>query len=250
MVLTYCSFCLLLMESINKWFENNCPYSEGVAIYSSLKTPNANLLRLFKLKESAANLEKLKYELGKFKKASSPAALPTPEKPTVNIEATAVAIEKKQQLMFHELPPELRPELLKANELFRKNCYLKVTLNDLPDEAEDEAIELQMQISDNLKKNRLCWKKIDFWTEHRQLPKEVTSGFEKLTGAQLVKKQQYLFQNISKMQKRFDENLRLLSTADTISNKSRLQRLITKQDADLIQKNEELQIITNLIDGR
>jgi hypothetical protein len=29
-----------------------------------------------------------------------------------------------------------------------------------------------------------------------------------------------------------------------------LKRLITKQDADLIQKNEELQIITNLIDGR
>lgn len=250
MVLTYCSFGVLLMESINKWFENNCPYSEGVAIYSSLKTPNANLLRLFKKNESAANLEKLKYELGKFKKASSPAALPTAEKPPVIIEATAVASEKKQQLMFHELPPELRPVLLQANELFRKNCFLKVTLNELPETSENEALEIELQIDKNLKTNKLCWKKIDFWTEHRQLPKEVNSGFEKLTGAQLVKKQQYLFQNISKMQKRFDENLRLLSTADTISNKSRLQRLITKQDADLIKKNEELQIITTLIDGR
>jgi hypothetical protein len=29
-----------------------------------------------------------------------------------------------------------------------------------------------------------------------------------------------------------------------------LQRLMTKQDADLIKKNEELEIITKLIDGR
>lgn len=238
------------MERVEKWFANNCPYQEGVAIYRESKNPNANLLRLFKLKESAANLEKLKYELGKLKNVTTPAVKPIQKKPIVNIEATAVAIEKKQQLMFHELPPELRPELLKANELFRKNCYLKVTLNDLPDEAEDEALEFQMQISDNLKKNRLCWKKIDFWTEHRQLPKEVTSGFEKLTGAQLVKKQQYLFQNISKMKRRFDENLKQLSATENITKKARLKRLITKQDADLIQKNEELQIITNLIDGR
>lgn len=133
--------------------------------------------------------------------------------------------------------------------MFRKNCYLKVTLNDLPAEAEDEALELQMQISDNLKKIASCWK-IDFWQEYRQLPKEVTSGFEKLTGAQLVKKQQYLFQNISKMKRRFDENLKQLSATENITKKARLKRLITKQDADLIQKNEELQIITNLIDGR
>lgn len=238
------------MESVDKWFTNNCPYSEGVAIYSGLKTPNPNLLRLFKMKESAANLEKLKYELGKFKNSSTPAVKKNPEQTTVNIEATAVASEKKQQLMFHELPPELRPVLLQANELFRKNCFLKVTLNDLPDGAENEALELQIQIDKNFKTNKLCWKKIDFWLQHRQLPKEVSSGFEKLTAAQLVKKQQYLFQNISKMQKRFDENLRLISSSENIPNKSRLQRLMTKQDADLIKKNEELEIITKLIDGR
>jgi hypothetical protein len=238
------------MENVEQWFANNCPYLEGVAIYSGLKVRNANLLRLFKLKESAANLEKLKYELGKLRSTTTPATKSIEEKPIVNIEATAVAAEKKQQLMFHNLPPELRPELLKANELFRKNCFLKVTLNELPSAAETEALHLQLQISDNFKINRICWQKIDFWLEHRQLPKEVTSGFEKLTGAQLVKKQQYLFQNISKMKRRFDENLKQLSAAENLSTKGRLQRLVTKQDADLIKKNEELQIITRLIDGR
>jgi len=238
------------MESVDKWFSNDCPYAEGVAIYADLKGRNANLLRLFKAKETAANLEKLKYELGKLRNSTTPVTKPIEEKPTVKIEATAVATEKKQQLMFHDLPAELRPVLLKANELFRKNCYLKVTLNDLPPAAETEALNLQMEISENFKTNRLCWKKIDFWLEHRQLPKEVTSGFEKLTGAQLVKKQQYLFQNISKMKRRFDQNLKQLSSTESITAKSRLQRLVTKQDADLIKKNEELQIITKLIDGR
>lgn len=240
------------MEIIKQWFANNCPYDEGVVIYRESKKPNANLLRLFK-KESGSNLEKLKYELSKI--IESPGIIiqskpiPIPKDPIVNIEATAIAAEKKQQLMFHDLPPELRPELLKANELFRKNCYLKVTLNDLPDYAENEALSLQMDIDCNWKANRMCWKKIDFWLLHRQLPKEVTSGFEKLTGAQLVKKQQYLFQNISKMKKRFDENLKLLSNK-TGSQKARLERQIIKQDRDLITKNEELQIITKLIDGR
>lgn len=237
------------MERVEKWFSDNCPYAEGVAIYSESKSPNANLLRLFK-KQSSANFEKLKYELGKLRNSAAPVITKITEKPKLNIEATAIAVEKKQQLMFHDLPPELRPELLKANELFRKNCFLKVTLNDLDPDAEEEALRVQMQISDNFKINRICWKKIDFWLEHRQLPKELTSGFEKLTAAQLVKKQQYLFQNISKMKKRFDENLNLISTMESISGKARLQKLATKQDADLIKKNEELQIITKLIDGR
>lgn len=238
------------MEIIEKWFANNCPYSEGVAIYRDSKSPSANLLRLFKKNESAANLEKLKYELGKLKHIPAPVVKLIPEKPIVNIEATAVANERKQQLMFHNLPAELRPELLKTNELFRKNCFLKVMLNDLPADAENEALQLQMQISDNFRTNRLCWKKIDFWIEHRQLPKEVTSGFENLTGAQLAKRQQYLFQNISKMKKRFDENLKALAGIEAFKAKARMQKLVTKQDADLIKKNEELQIITRLIDGR
>lgn len=238
------------MDTIEKWFVDNCPYAEGLTIYSNLKTPNANLLRLFRRNESSANLEKLKYELGKLRTTPEPVVKVTEEKETVNIESTAIAHEKKQQLMFHDLPPELRPELLKANELFRKNCFLKVTLNELDPDAETEALNLQMQISENFRVNRLCWKKIDFWLEHRQLPKEVTSGFENLTGGQLAKKQQYLFQNISKMKKRFDENLKVLAGTNSITEKARLQRLVAKQDRELISKNEELEIITRLIDGR
>jgi hypothetical protein len=242
------------MESVDKWFENNCKYADGVAVYSNLPRRNANLLRLFKLKETAANLEKLKYELGKFRTIATSVQKVVPVNPivpvAVNIEATAVATEKKQSLLFSQIPAELRPELLRANDLFRKNCYLKVTLNELPDNAENEALQLQTEISENFKENQLCWKKIDYWLEHRQLPKAAENDFASLTPAGLLRKQQLLYQNISKMQKRFEENSQLLSTTDDITAKAKLQRLVAKQDADLIKKNEELLIITKLIDGK
>ena len=136
------------------------------------------------------------------------------------------------------------------NDFFKKNCYLKVTLNDLPAEAEDEALALQMEISENFKSNKICWQKIDFWLQHRVLPKVAQSSFEALTAAQLVKKQQYLYQNISKMKKRFDENLKKIESTESPQQKAQLKRIATKQNADLIKKNEELQLITKLIDGR
>ena len=242
------------MEAIDQWFNDNCPYFKGVELYETIPGRNANILRFLKLKESVPNLEKLKYELGKFRPIAIPEKKELQENSvitkTIKIEASAIAVEKKQQLMFHNLPPELRPVLLKANELFRKNCYLKVTLNDLPINAEAEALKIQIEISENFQANELCWKKIDYWLEHRQLPKEITLGFDQYTPAQLVKRQQYLFQNISKMKKRFEENLKLLSSTEDTAAKSRIQRMVAKQDGDLIKKNEELQIITRLINGK
>lgn len=241
------------MESIEKWFDDHCPYAVGVELYSSLPRRNANLVRLFKLKETAANLEKLKYELGKFRTIATPVKKVVPVAPVpiiVQVEATAVASEKKQALLFSQIPAELRPELLRANDLFRKNCYLKVTLNELADDSEIEALLIQTEISENFKENQLCWKKIDYWLEHKQLPKAAENDFTSLTPAGLLRKQQLLYQNISKMQKRFEINSQVLSTTDDVTVKSKLQRLVAKQDADLIKKNEELRIITKLIDGK
>lgn len=242
------------MESIENWFRDSKNYKEGVALYEELKNNNKNLLRLFKLKETATNLEKLKYELGKYRTIANPVKKVIPGTPIViariKVEATAVATEKKQTLLFSQIPAELRPELLRANDLFRKNCYLKVTLNELPDNAEKESLQLQTEISENFKENQLCWKKIDYWLEHRQLPKVAESDFDSLTPAGLLRKQQLLYQNISKMQKRFEQNSQLLSTTGNVTVKAKLQRMVAKQDADLIKKNEELQIISKLIDGK
>ena len=52
----------------NIWFEKGCDYKKGVALYASLKGHSPNLLRLFLKKQSISNAEKLKYELGKFRK--------------------------------------------------------------------------------------------------------------------------------------------------------------------------------------
>ena len=249
------------MESVNKWFAANCPYTEGVAIYSGLSRHNPNLLKNFKLKESASNVEKLKYELGKLRNVAEPTATPPKVKIVINIddrpapdvfttiEVAASATQKKQALLFSQLPPELRPELLRANEVWKKNCYLKVMMNDLPAEAEKECLKIQIEIDDNIKENEMCWKKIDFWLEHRQLPKTIETDYSGLTPLQLFRKQQLLFQNYGKMEKRLAANIKLLATIDDLE-KPQLERKIAKQKSDLIKKAEEKIFITRIIDGK
>jgi hypothetical protein len=239
------------MESVKKWFDSGCNYSIGIEIYSQLNSCNKNILRILKLKETKPNLDKLKYELGKFlPKESNSIQNQKQEQTSVKISTTAEENEKAQRILFHNLPAELRPELFKANELFRKNCFLKVTLNELSADQEEKALEIQIEIAENFKLNKLCWSKIDHWIEHRQLPSLIENEFSKLSPAQLLRKQQYLFQNISKMQKRFLENSKQLTSCTDTAKKSKLQRLIAKQDSDLIKKNEELQTITRLINGK
>ena len=239
------------MESIKKWFDFGCNYPAGIEIYSQLNSCNKNILRILKFKETKPNLDKLKYELGKFlPKEIVFEPQKKKEQTSVNISTTAEENEKAQRILFHNLPAELRPELFKANELFRKNCLLKVSLNELSSNQEEKALEIQLEISENFKLNKLCWSKIDHWIDHRQLPTLIENEFSKLSPAQLLRKQQYLFQNISKMQKRFLENSKQLTSCTDIAKKSRLQRLIAKQDSELIKKNDELQTITRLINGK
>lgn len=244
------------MESVQKWFNAGCNYADGVAVYGNLPQANKNLLRIFKLKQTASNLEKLKYELGKFKNTVSTLAISKPVAPNeikvlpLPIETTAVEVEKKQGLLFSQLPVELRPELLKANELFRKNCFLKANLNDLPEFAENEAFKVQTEISDNFKQNKICWQKIDFYLEHRQLPPTAKGSFIDCTPAQLLRKQQNYYSNISNTTKRLAENRLLLPKATTVIERTRLVKLIAKQEKNLLAYNDDLVTVTRLIDGK
>jgi hypothetical protein len=173
-----------------------------------------------------------------------------------HIEVQAIVVhqvqqyESKQTELIKQLPEELIPVLLKANLKWKENCILKIQLNSLPDDCEDSALKLQLQIDANWKENQLCWKQIDHYLEHKQLPKIAKSQFDKLTPAELVKRQQYHFQNISKLKKRITENRKVLSTTDSVSVKSRLKRTLAKQESDLLAKENELQTLTNLVNGK
>jgi len=244
---------------VEEWIAAGCDYGSGVALYNEIGK-NKLLKNNFARNKSIANQKKLEYELRKF--------LPVDEKeksvkrnPIVDIALKAIEVEaivehqvqqyeSNQPELIKQLPEELLPVLFRANLLFRESCILKLQLNNMPDEAEAECLKIQLQIDDKLKENRLCWKQIDHYLEHKQLPKIAKSQFDNLTPAKLVKRQQYHFQNISKLKKRITENRKVLSTTDSVSVKARLERTLAKQESDLLAKENELQTLTNLVNGK
>jgi hypothetical protein len=242
------------MEIIQEWLDGDCDYAFGVAIYSDLPRHNRNLLKTFQRKENTTNKEKLKYELKKyltipavqFVRINKPKLI---NNNALNVEQSIIASENKKALFFHQLPPELQPVLLEAHQLFKENCFLKVQLNDLPQHAEKKALELQITIRRNFEQNALCWKKIDYFLAHRVIAPDVVSVYEGMTPAALLRKQQLLYASISKLNSRLKENNDKLKTAVYVADKSKAERLITKQEANLLKQNQELLIISKLIDG-
>lgn len=266
------------MDAITQWFNNNTPYKEGVVLYGSLPSHNKILLKNFQKKESGVHLDKLKYELQKvLNSVQESAKSPQPEisgkqqpklyetevlykngqnlsnfeknKIVQHIAQSEIETKTKQALYFHQLPTELQPVLLKANTLFKEMCLLKVQLNEVPVHAEKKALTIQIDISKKQKENELCWQKIDFWLEHKTAPKMQTSDFSELSPANLLKKEQHLFAAISKLKKRKLQNEIDVKKTSSVQEINKLKRSISKQENNLLIKNEELITIKRLING-
>jgi hypothetical protein len=94
-----------------------------------------------------------------------------------------------------------------------------------------------------------CWAKIDYWQAHKIAPKMVVSIFSSLSPAELLRKEQYLYADISKLNKRLVENRKELKSTTFIAENNKVARAIAKQEANLIAKNDELIIIKRLING-
>ncbi|WP_289659500.1 hypothetical protein [Flavobacterium panacagri] len=243
------------MDLVKNWFSNGCDYASGVIIYSNLPKHNSLLLKQFQKKNNTFNLEKLKYELKKFEAKYSENEIVTILKAEITQIVNSVPAQideqvKKNAVLFHQLPESLRPVLLEANNLFKENCMLKVTLNELPEHAEKQSISIQLKIYENIKKNALCWSRIDFYIEKRIITESPKSEFEQLTGARLSKRQQYLFSSISKLKSRLKINKELLKSAESVSQRSKIERAIVKQEENLLNQNEKLLEISKLIDGK
>ena len=152
--------------------------------------------------------------------------------------------------MIKQLPEELRGVLLTANLKWKENCILKLQLNALPDDAEKEAIGIQLKIANNWKENALCWKQIDYYLEHKQLLALEENSFDGLTAAQLVKRRQYHFQNVSKLNKKIKNNREILEATSNVKTKATLERILAKDEAKLLRLQNELQTLKQLIDGK
>lgn len=238
------------MESVNTWFENGCGYWPGVELYATTKGAKPTLLRNLRKKESAENLQKLKYELEPFRTAPAPVPQPKPApkqtKPTVK----AIPVPETNPVLFHSLPAALRPVLLEANACFREACMLKAELNDLPADAEQEALRLQLKIFSLMKKNALCWERIDHWERHGRTLVEEKPTFQKLSGGLQAKRQALLFSSISKLKKRLQANIDMLANTTDLKQRTRLEKNVAKQSGNLLNQETQLAELTALIDSR
>ena len=243
------------MSALQQWFDNKCPYQEGVLLYASLKCCNKMLLANFNKKKSPILYEKLKYELSKHLSKPivvKPIVQYTAQKTTVKelVPNTASTSEKKEAIFFHQLPEELRPVLLEANNLFKEMCLLKVQLNELPAHAEKKALEIQLEITNRKKVNSLCWKRIDYFQKHKVMLQEKQSEIKNLSPAEMLRKEQYLFASISKLKKRCAENKLGLINTTSLKENNDLNRKIAKQEANILNQETELQNLKDLIHGK
>jgi len=250
------------MEKVQQWLNSGADYKKGVELYKNTVGHSKMLLRQLMHRENAYRKEKLIYELKKLHRVTAkalptklthqPTCISTPvSKPSkqVPVLQTAEKENKRVAPLFHELPSELRPVLLEANNLFKENCLLKAELNDLPIDAETKALQLQHQITRNFKANEVCWDKIEYWRKHKQLPKDTSvKAISSYTMDQLIKKQALLNSSVSRMEKRLNENKLKLETEENPTQRNKILRKITKQEKEIIQKREEQLIIKTTID--
>lgn len=244
------------MDIIKEWIDSGMDYNDGVAIYET-HCKNRILLKLFKRNLSIANHKKLQYELSKLlphqiiekpiKSVQNPSSS---ENVDEIIEFQLQQYESKQMELIKQLPPEMLEVLFTANLKWKENCRLKVQLNMCPAELEDIALQIQLKIDANWKENKLCWKQIDYYLEHKILPKVPESDYSNLTAPELVKRQQYHFSTISRLKKRITENRKKLSENIDTRKKSKIERSLAKQESDLLKKEAELQTLTNLVNGK
>lgn len=247
------------MERISFWLEfKDSDYFEGLRLYESLPTHNKNLVRNLKRTESAFNRQKLIYELKKvvnvpIQKKELPISTTSPVvEITISPSPVLTSVqnqEKKTAPLFHQLPVQVRPILLDANNLFKENCLLKTELNDLPADKEAEALAIQIEINRNEKANTLAWSKIDYYLEHKCLPTTSKVNLSKLSVDKLMYNRNLLEASLSKQRKRLTANKEKLHILEG-TELHKLQRTVAKQEKAVLEKEERLFKIKTELDGK
>lgn len=234
--------------TVQEWFDTGCDYNQGVLIFAKIGK-NKNLLKVFQRKETNWNREKLKYELNKFR--TNP--VQTPYTATKKIKKPIFSPPSKQIIQVGEMttikskpmaayPVSLHSVYQCRIAAFYKAASLKVQLNELPEDAETDALNLQFEIWKAVKENEKCWTILRHYDDTgRIMPTESTADFKGLSPQELVNQRQKLYVNKSKRAKT------ILSKETEISSEINPAKRI-KLEEFILKKKEELQAIENDIE--
>ena len=243
---------------VNEWFSKGSDYNTGVLLYASLKGHNPNLVRLFLRKESAANLDKLNYELGKFKeKRQEPRAKSQEQKrKKANLKVDYYKLDqiqltknqKPNSLYFYrlnELHIDLHPMSIKQRNDFQKAISLKLKLNELHPSEEGVALSLCIEIEDLFDAIETAQKVLKHYVDHKVVLNIEPRNYNSLTAAQLIQSRNNKRISVSKYKKKvesFENNLgQNLSKSETTKQAIALEKAKSKlleHELDLQQLNE------------
>ena len=245
--------------NINFWFEKGCNYQQGVMLYASLKGYSPNLLRLFLRKQSILNADKLKYELGKFRKSSKTKTVnPTIEDnlqklkfqtkvPNLNVDQKTANSKKGSFYRLNELHLDLHPLAIKQRNDFQTAISLHSQLTKLHPEEEGLALILCIKIEDLFDAIETAQKVLSHYVKHKTVLNIETRTFNKLSSAQLLRSRNNKSTSVCKYKKKLETlNLKLGQNLSK-SEKTKTAIAIEKAENKLLQHTLELQQLNELI---
>lgn len=245
---------------VNEWFSSGSDYNTGVLLYASLKGHSPNLVRLFLKKESPSNLEKLKYELGKFKtkekvKIAKPLIVKNEKKPQYNIDIKINGRERNPKINTHnssfyfyrlnELHVDLHPMAMQQRANFQKVISLKLQLNQKHKDEEGVSLALCIEIEDLFDAIETTQKVLNHYVAHKVVLNVAPRNYKDSTGGQLADARRNKRTSVSKYKKKVstieNELGQNLSKSETTKKRIALEKAKSKlleHELDLQQLNE------------
>lgn len=245
------------MKQIEDWFNGSKNYDEGVAIYAALPIINRATLKSLNKGKSERNFAVLFRELRLAKKQplkaipkpkpkktppTAPITSPMDKQEKINQETAQLqqkdqAIKKEfEKIHYASLPKELRPRFTAARNLFYEICDLKFELNDLPDNAEKQALEILQAMDEKDQEKTIIWKELDHWQRFKTvLPNNTSENFEDLSSKTQNQKYRNAKSSITKISQRIEILYDKLADEKNKHQSILLERKITKSESTLHQ---------------
>jgi len=231
---------------VNQWFNDGCNYKEGVALYSLQKNFSKNLLRLFLRSESKNNIEKLKYELGKYKEKGFK-KVSTDQKKIINSKEKVPAVKTLFFYNLNELHVDLHPLAMEQRNNFQLAVSSKLQLNNLLPDQEAEALKLCIKIEDLFDSIEATQRTLNYYKKHKIVLDIKPKSFEDLSPAKLIIARNNKRIQVSKYEKRFKLLKEELPSSSDLNTKNKRSIALERCEKKLIQYQLELQQITDLI---
>lgn len=235
--------------TIQQWFDRGCDYDQGVKLFKS-KGGAPALVRVFETRKGAFNARKLKVELSKMRDKD----VVIQKNKVVPIRVSAEKIKQSPENKtitskpISAYPVELHEVYNFRIQTFLKAASLKIRLNDIPDDDQENALAIQLQIWELLKKNEKCWSILDHYDATGQiLPFATKKDFSRLTHEQCFNKRQRLYVNVSKRKKTIEKMQAeyLQETKEAV--KERLAEKILQKQKELQERQNDIDELTEII---